>query len=67
MYFFQYATLPLANPPIFSRPKDLTITHTGAIEENKNYFKRFYDSSFAPTVPLNSIVGGLVAEQVVKV
>lgn len=34
---------------------------------DNNYYKKFYDSSFVPTFPLNAIAGGLIVEQVIKV
>jgi len=39
----------------------------GATDENKHFFQRFYDTSFATTIPVSSIVGGIISEQVMKV
>ena len=35
--------------------------------ENRVFFKQFYDMSFAPSVALNCIAGGLASEEVLKV
>jgi len=45
----------------------ITLIPLGASQEDEQFYRCFYDTSFAATVPINTIIGGIISEQIYKV